>query len=104
MSEFPVQDYSRLGFSQKRRLPKTAYFHDGRRVIDFVLAYEPDAGGKNREEWSNMRSQFEAELVRRGLELEYEAKELSEDKKTAFIKIHTPWEALAMQAELEKVQ
>ncbi len=63
----------------RQTLPQTAYLSDGRKLIDFVLAFHPDAGGKERVERAQFRRKFEAALKAEGLLLEYEGKERSPD-------------------------
>lgn len=92
-------------------------FNDGLRTIDFVLAYEVEKQGKNKnnvkrnertEAASNLnalyRLRFETALKDQGLELEYEPAESSIDGKTAFIKVHAPYPILERQAELKRMQ
>ncbi len=88
----------------KKKLPSTCYLTDGQRIIDFVLAFQPDSGGKRKNMMADLRERFEAELLERGLQLEYEDKESSPDRKTAYVKIHATWKALCRQAELEDLQ
>lgn len=85
--------YGKLGRSaadkapKQRQLPPSVYFNDGRRLIDFVLAYEPDEGAaRRRVERKRFREKFESMLLAYGLELEHEGKESSHDGKTAFVK------------------
>ena len=53
---------------------ETLYFRDGKRRIDYILAYEDQEDEKKEER----RKYFENELVKGGLELEYEDKKVSE--------------------------
>lgn len=49
------------------------FFNDGRRRIDFVLAYQPNNSDADLEQKrSRKREHFEAQLLRNGLELENE--------------------------------
>uniref|UniRef100_A0A914XH48 Anoctamin n=1 Tax=Plectus sambesii TaxID=2011161 RepID=A0A914XH48_9BILA len=82
----------------------TAFFNDGYRQIDFILAYQPDSNSKKRAQKVRFRQKFEASMRREGLELEVEGKENSQDGKTAFVKVHASWEALTRQAELDRIQ
>lgn len=82
----------------------TAYFNDGYRQIDFILAYQPDSSAKKRAQRVRFRQKFEASMKKEGLELEIEGKENSQDGKTAFVKVHATWQALTRQAELDHLQ
>ena len=101
--------------SAKRRLATSAYFNDGVRTIDFVLAYRPSRNATIRAARNKFRAQFEKMLKNMALEMEYESPEASQDGRTAFIKIHATWAALTrrvsfgrslihLQAEYEKLQ
>ncbi|XP_061192079.1 anoctamin-4-like isoform X3 [Saccostrea echinata] len=80
----------------------TLFFKDGKRKIDFVLAYEP--GDTEDPKKKQRRETFEKNLIEEGLELEYEGKESSKNGKTCFVKVHTPWETLARYAELLNIK
>ncbi len=69
------------GGGPRRKLPPTAYFNDGRRLIDFVIAYQPASKGRmrNLEEKAKFRQKFEAAMESEDLELEHEGKERSPD-------------------------
>lgn len=86
---------------KKQSNPNTLFFRDGKRRIDYILAYEIDTG--KDEDWQQKReekrSEFEANLVKAHLELEAEGIELSSNGKTAYIKVHAPWKVLAEGAE-----
>ncbi|KAJ8394956.1 hypothetical protein AAFF_G00040790 [Aldrovandia affinis] len=77
------------------------FFRDGKRRIDFVLAYVDD---KNDEKKQERRKEYETNLMKVGLELETEDKSESEDQKTYFLKIHAPWEVLATYADVLKIK
>lgn len=79
----------------------TVFFRDGVRRIDFVLSYVDDKDGEKKQE---RRREFEANLVKVGLELETEDKSDSKDQKTYFLKIHAPWNVLATYAEILKIK
>lgn len=104
---------------QTRRTPTfsrtaSSYFTDGKRLIDFVLAYEPKndsvenaddgdtivpSSGKARNaqtHWDKRRI-FEANLQKLGLELEYATACQGNVK---FVLIHAPFKILLKQAEL----
>ncbi|KAH7934041.1 hypothetical protein HPB49_020775 [Dermacentor silvarum] len=71
------------------------YFRDGKRRIDFVLAYEK----LDDRVLENRRVTFEKNLLGEGLELELEDAAASRDGKTNFLKVHAPWEVLINYAE-----
>ncbi|XP_023310794.1 anoctamin-4-like [Anoplophora glabripennis] len=74
--------------------PESLYFRDGRRKIDMVLVYEEEELGVMTEAEAKRRDRrkvFQENLVKEGLELELEHKDLSFDGKTWFLKIHLPW-------------
>lgn len=52
----------------------TLVFRDGKRKIDYVLAYEPEDEEDLKKE--QRRKTFEKNLVEEGLELEHEGKEV----------------------------
>ncbi|KAL3061402.1 hypothetical protein OYC64_009559 [Pagothenia borchgrevinki] len=79
----------------------SVFFRDGVRRIDFVLSYLDDKDGERKQE---RRKMYEANLVNVGLELETEDKSESDDGKTYFVKIHTPWEVLATYADVLKIK
>ncbi|GLV36888.1 uncharacterized protein CBL_02277 [Carabus blaptoides fortunei] len=72
----------------------TLYFRDGKRQIDMVLVYEEENLGVMTEAEAkkrDYRKSFQENLMKEGLELELENKDLSFDGKTWFLKIHIPW-------------
>nr|XP_022905262.1 anoctamin-4-like [Onthophagus taurus] len=74
--------------------PESLYFRDGRRKIDMVLVYEEEEFGVMTEAEAKRRDQrktFQDNLMKEGLELELEHKDLAYDGKTWFLKIHLPW-------------
>ncbi|CAK8678217.1 unnamed protein product [Clavelina lepadiformis] len=85
-----------------KRPKTTLHFHDGVRFIDYILAYEED------EDVSCLKSQkrviFEQGLEEKGLELEREPKEESQDQKTCFVKVHVPWPTRLKYAERMKMK
>jgi hypothetical protein len=99
----------------------SAYFSDGRRIVDFVLAYEPfehngcengsseDApvpmrindcedtaitGRRSLQQKMLRRRVFESNLVKMGLELEYID---GVSANTSFVLIHAPFDVLLRQ-------
>ncbi|XP_019876334.2 anoctamin-4-like isoform X1 [Aethina tumida] len=74
--------------------PESLYFRDGRRKIDMVLVYEEEELGVMTEAEARRRDNrrvFQENLIKEGLELELEHKDLSFDCKTWFLKVHLPW-------------
>ncbi|XP_076270486.1 anoctamin 1 isoform X2 [Rhynchophorus ferrugineus] len=82
---------------EKNTCPQpTIYFKDGIRSVDFVLAwdnYEEDAIEK--------RQIFEENLIKEGLEIEYEPKV---ENALNFLKIHAPKEVLRRYSEILKLR
>lgn len=96
------------------------YFRDGRRKIDMVLVYEEEELGVMTEAEAKRRDNrkvfqvrifhflifyindknTQENLVKEGLELELEHKDLSFDGKTWFLKIHLPWKTKIRYATL----
>ncbi|XP_077492136.1 anoctamin-4-like [Amblyomma americanum] len=74
---------------------RTLYFQDGKRRIDFVLAYQKHDDSVSE----NYRRVFEDNLIKEGLDLELEDSTTSRDGKTNFLKIHAPWKVLVKYAE-----
>ncbi|XP_057314546.1 anoctamin-4-like isoform X2 [Hydractinia symbiolongicarpus] len=84
---------------QEGKILKTT-FRDGKRVVDYVLAYEPNESDEaRRKNRAGKRELFEKNLKRIGLELEREDIENSADGKTVFVKIHIPWNLMCKGAE-----
>ncbi|XP_064628631.1 anoctamin-4-like isoform X6 [Lineus longissimus] len=95
-----MEEYS----SQERRglkvAKETMFFDDGKRRIDYVLAYREDDDDDKFVKKQERRAIYEEGLVELGLELEKEDKKDSQDGKTYYIKLHCPWEVLTRYAEL----
>ncbi|XP_033101600.1 anoctamin-4-like isoform X5 [Anneissia japonica] len=99
--------------TQTREKGKDIFFRDGKRKIDYVLAYKLKGDEEYDAKRGRKRKQFELNLKEEGLELEYEdAGERatptnpddpeSADGKTFFVKIHAPWKVLCrMAAEIK---
>ncbi|EDW81887.2 uncharacterized protein Dwil_GK25421 [Drosophila willistoni] len=71
-------------------------FNDGKRSVDFVLAYN---GEDLIEEHRRKREIFEANLQREGLELEHYV-----GQRVHFIKLHAPLQVLYRYAEILKIK
>ncbi|XP_032894555.1 anoctamin-5 isoform X3 [Amblyraja radiata] len=80
----------------------SVFFCDGIRRIDFILSYVDDP--KDADKKMERRKEFEDNLLKTGLELETENKDDSEDGKTYFVKVHAPWDVLAMYAEVMHIK
>ncbi|RXM33512.1 Vesicular glutamate transporter 2.1 [Acipenser ruthenus] len=94
----------RFATIEKRPQSKDSiFFRDGIRRIDFVLSYVDDPT-KDGEKKAERRKEFEINLQKAGLELETEGKNESDDGKTYFLKIHSPWDVLATYAEVLKIK
>ncbi|CAN7995445.1 unnamed protein product, partial [Ixodes hexagonus] len=72
------------------------FFEDGKRSIDFVLAF----GKGDSIVGEDARKIFEQNLVIAGLALEHVEGQEFADKKTYFVKIHAPWKVLTKYAEI----
>uniref|UniRef100_A0A8C9SPT2 Anoctamin n=1 Tax=Scleropages formosus TaxID=113540 RepID=A0A8C9SPT2_SCLFO len=93
----------RADIDKQKQSKDSVYFRDGVRRIDFVLSYVDDQT-KDGEKKLERRKEFEANLLKVGLQLETEDKSESDDGKTYFLKIHTPWEVLATYADVLKIK
>uniref|UniRef100_H2YZM2 Anoctamin n=1 Tax=Ciona savignyi TaxID=51511 RepID=H2YZM2_CIOSA len=51
-----------------------------------------------------LRRKYEENLKEKGLQIEHEPKEESQDQKTCFVKVHVPWEILLRNAERMKMK
>ncbi|XP_063970934.1 anoctamin-4-like isoform X11 [Lytechinus pictus] len=89
------------------------FFRDGTRRIDFVLAYRKMESEEREEKRVRKRTNYEANLVDEGLELEYENSEgpepnpedpESHDNRTFFVKVHAPWDLMTRYAEELKIK
>ncbi|XP_042204998.1 anoctamin-4-like isoform X1 [Homarus americanus] len=81
---------------QVRKTVETLFFRDNKRRIDYVLVYREEDDPAKVE----MRKAFEENLLEKGLELETEDKNQSQDGETYFVKIHAPWDLLVRYAEI----
>ncbi|XP_033909917.1 anoctamin-5-like isoform X2 [Acipenser ruthenus] len=94
---------SMQGIEKRPQSKDSIFFRDGIRRIDFVLSYVDDPT-KDGEKKAERRKEFEINLQKAGLELETEGKNESDDGKTYFLKIHSPWDVLATYAEVLKIK
>ncbi|CAG0884101.1 unnamed protein product [Darwinula stevensoni] len=76
------------------------YFQDGRRCIDFILAWKMDDQHLQLHHVQR-REVFEKNLEEEGLELEFED---NVESQLRFIKVHAPWEVLTRYAEILKLK
>ena len=93
-------DAPRNIFDNKKSENESLYFNDGKRSIDFVLAWKrPEV--RNTEEKINeiKRAIFEENLRNEGLEVETE-----EEGDLYFVKLHAPLEVLRRYAEILKLR
>ncbi|XP_039609423.1 anoctamin-5-like isoform X2 [Polypterus senegalus] len=93
----------RARIDKQHQSKDSVFFRDGIRRIDCVLSYIDDTT-KEGEKKMERRKEFENNLQKAGLELETEDKIESEDGKTYYLKIHTPWDVLATYAEVLKIK
>ncbi|KAL5260078.1 hypothetical protein ACHWQZ_G010263 [Mnemiopsis leidyi] len=91
-----INDYPEPVYSSEKAPLNSCFFRDGKRQIDFVLAYRLDCSGGQAE---TKRRVYEANLRERGLELEHESAEHSSDNNTYFVKVHCPFDVLCDGAE-----
>ncbi|XP_041351905.1 anoctamin-4-like isoform X2 [Gigantopelta aegis] len=83
--------------SEKKPVEVTHFFKDGKRRIDFILAYDKEQSDPKKVQ---RREVFEDNLRAEGLDLEKEEKEFSKDSTVVFIKIHITWDVLIRYAEI----
>nr|XP_022909053.1 anoctamin-4 isoform X2 [Onthophagus taurus] len=79
----------------------TIYFNDGIRSVDFVLVWDSFEHDATLENAYVKRRNFEENLMKEGLELEYEP---VEHNGLNFVKIHAPKEVLRMYSEILKLR
>lgn len=93
-------DAPRNIFDNKRSENEGLYFNDGKRSIDFVLAWKTAVDRTTMEKIKEIkRCIFEENLRHEGLELETET-----DGDLHFVKIHAPLEVLRRYAEILKLR
>lgn len=93
-------DAPRNIFDNKKSENESLYFNDGKRSIDFVLAWKT-AEERNTEEKMReiKRAIFEENLRNEGLELETE-----DTGDLHFVKLHAPLEVLRRYSEILKLR
>ncbi|XP_052336908.1 anoctamin-5 isoform X2 [Oncorhynchus keta] len=89
------------GVDKHQQSKDSVFFRDGKRRIDFILSYVDDRDGERKQE---RRNEYEANLQKAGLVLETEDQSESDDGKTYYVKIHTPWDVLATYADVLKIK
>eukprot|EP00111_Clytia_hemisphaerica_P002798 TCONS_00007881-protein len=101
-----VQDSEKIGDAREPvNVEQSTMFRDGKRKIDYILAYEPfDMDEARRKNRASKREMFEENLRGLGLELETEDVENSCDGKTKYVKIHIPWKLMCEKAEEYKMK
>ncbi|XP_076076765.1 anoctamin-1-like isoform X4 [Mytilus galloprovincialis] len=99
-----VQDKSAQGKKEKGEQGRNMYFKDGKRRIDYVLAWElDDDDDKHKNRNIKAREIFEKNLREEGLQLE-EDLTVSKDEEADFMKVHAPYEVLTRYAEILKLK
>ncbi|XP_073694115.1 anoctamin-6 [Garra rufa] len=84
--------------------PDSLFFNDGKRRIDFILAYEDESKNVSEKKRSLVRRRqrrrefFEGSLMNMGVELE--AAQSVKDEKLIYVKVHMPFEVLCTYAEV----
>ncbi|ESO84177.1 hypothetical protein LOTGIDRAFT_108628, partial [Lottia gigantea] len=71
-------------------------FNDGKRHIDYILAWSIKGKQKKVEEGKNARSIFEKNLRKEGLEIEYDTK----GSEIHYAKVHAPYKVLIRYADI----
>ncbi|CAG5115206.1 unnamed protein product, partial [Candidula unifasciata] len=74
-------------------------FRDGRRRIDFILAWSNELG-KKRQQTFKSRAVFETNLIEEGLQLEYTVTK----NRISYVKIHAPYKVLKRYADILKLR
>ncbi|XP_075929139.1 anoctamin-5-like [Petromyzon marinus] len=97
------QDFSTSSF-QSTLAQDTVYFCDGVRRIDFILAFDDEAHSQDAINNQKKRTEYQASLMKMGLDLEIERKEESVSGRTTFVKVHAPWNPLTTYAEILHIQ
>ncbi|XP_065163177.1 anoctamin-5 isoform X2 [Atheta coriaria] len=96
------RDDSECGCIAQAKCPKPSiYFNDGIRSVDFILVWDQQEIQAISQAAFARRSCFEANLIKEGLELEYEPPEKSG---LCFIKVHAPREVLRRYSEILKLR
>ncbi|GJQ69772.1 hypothetical protein Trydic_g22331 [Trypoxylus dichotomus] len=96
------KNYARTKNGELLKCPKpTIYFNDGLRSVDFVLVWDAFNEDATSEEAYYKRRIFEENLMKDGLEIEYED---PEKNGLNFIKIHAPKEVLRRYGEILKLR
>ncbi|XP_075213480.1 anoctamin-1-like isoform X2 [Lycorma delicatula] len=100
---------SQTAFDVEHPKPCSMVFSDGRRTVDFVLAWWKPVIKHNSpnnaaqlaaaEEAQKKRQTFEQNLIKEGLELEYET-----NSRLSFVKIHAPREVLRRYCDVLKLR
>lgn len=80
---------------------QTIYFRDGERSVDFILVWDMLNKDSVTDEAYEKRANFERNLVKEGLDLEYEP---VEENGLNFIKVHAPKEVLRCYSEILKLR
>lgn len=93
-------DAPRNIFDNKKSENESLFFNDGKRSIDFVIAWKtPDERNTEEKIKEIKRAIFEENLRNEGLELETE-----DGNDLHFIKIHAPIEVLRRYSEILKLR
>ncbi|XP_013082997.1 anoctamin-1-like isoform X3 [Biomphalaria glabrata] len=77
---------------------RNLFFDDGKRRIDFILAWTIDH--KRPETARQARQVFEENLIKEGLELEYDTR----GRDVNFVKVHAPFDVLKRYADILKLR
>lgn len=77
------------------------YFNDGIRSVDFILVWDSNYDQAVTESAMSRRSIFENNLIKEGIELEYER---TDENGLNFIKVHAPRQVLRRYSEILKLR
>ncbi|XP_076445347.1 anoctamin-1-like isoform X2 [Babylonia areolata] len=98
----PDEDADGQAVDPARAKPKVRnmFFEDGKRRIDFILAWNIKLGEKKKQQAEQARELFEDNLRMEGLHLEYDRR----GDEIHFVKIHAPYEVLRRYADILKIR
>uniref|UniRef100_K1QJJ1 Anoctamin n=1 Tax=Magallana gigas TaxID=29159 RepID=K1QJJ1_MAGGI len=85
----------------KRPSGRNMFFKDGKKRIDYILAWSTEGKPEKLAHSQEARAVFEENLEQEGLKLEKDEKEGEE---VHFLKVHAPYEVLTRYAEILKVR
>ncbi|KAJ8314470.1 hypothetical protein KUTeg_006620 [Tegillarca granosa] len=96
-----VQDTRPKSYQDYKAKGRNMFFKDGKRRIDYILAWKTTGKPIDLEESSKARAIFEKNLKKEGLHIEYDQRKGEE---IYYAKIHAPWEVLTRYTEILKIK